>query len=208
MAGPAVFKHFRAKAIYGSVWKVLVPVAAVTIIAGVAFTRIPFFRGNGATYIRYAFGVLLIYVLVYNIFKLRTQKTDGITREQAALVPAWKKGIVGGTMGFFAGLFGIGGGAQAVPMMQVVLHMPLRNAVATSAATILSVSWIGAIARNATLGNDGTVARSLMLAGVLAPTAMIGGYIGGHLTHKLPLRIVRIVFIIVMGLAAWKMLAK
>ena len=107
LAGSSTLKHFRAKAIYGSVWKILVPVAAVAIIAGVAFTRIPFFRGSGAVYIRYAFGVLLIYVIVYNVFKLKKQKTDGISREQAALVPAWKKGIIGGIMGFFAGLLGL-----------------------------------------------------------------------------------------------------
>ncbi|MCK5114888.1 MAG: sulfite exporter TauE/SafE family protein [Phycisphaerae bacterium] len=205
MAGPAALKHYRVKAIYGSVWKIIAPVAAVATIAGIAFTRIPFFTGDGAVYIRHAFGAILIYVVLYNIYKLKKHKTDGVSRPEAALLPVWKKGVVGGVMGFFAGLFGIGGGAQAVPMMQIFLHMPLRNAVATSAVTIFSISWIGAIVRNVTLGNDGSIIRSLILAGVLAPTAMIGGYIGGHLTHTLPLRIVRIVFVIVIGIAAWKM---
>ena len=37
--------------------------------------------------------------------------------------------------------------------------------------------------------------------------AMIGSYLGGHLTHTLPLRIVPIAFVALMLLAAGKMLA-
>ena len=35
---------------------------------------------------------------------------------------------------------------------------------------------------------------------------MIGSYLGGHLTHKLPLKIVRMAFISLMVVAAFKML--
>ncbi len=207
LAGPSALKHFRAKAIYKCVWKVLVPTAAVGVLAGVACARIPILRGEGAVYLRYLLGLFLVYVAGYNVYKmLRPPSLDGISVEEAAKVPFRKKGMIGIVMGFISGLLGLGGGAQAVPMMQIILKMPLRNSIATSAATIFCVSWIGAIAKNVSLGSDGSPVRSLVLAACLTPTAMIGGYVGGHLTHTLPIKYVRIVFIIVMGLAAWKML--
>ncbi len=52
---------------------------------------------------------------------------------------------------------------------------------------------------------DGTVTRSLTLAACLAPTAMIGSYIGAHLTHNLPLKVVRGAFVALMVLSALKM---
>jgi uncharacterized membrane protein YfcA len=90
--------------------------------------------------------------------------------------------------------------------MQTVMRMPLRNAIATSSITIFSISWLGAITKNASLGSDGTVTRSLILAACLAPTAMIGGYFGSHLTHNLPLKAVRIAFIALMAAAGIKMM--
>ena len=47
--------------------------------------------------------------------------------------------------------------------------------------------------------------RSLTLTALLAPAAMLGSYFGGHLTHMLPLKIVRSVFIGLMLLAAIRM---
>jgi len=118
---------------------------------------------------------------------------------------AWGKLAIGFPMGVAAGLLGIGGGSLAVPAQQIALKVPLRNAIATSAATIAAVSWIGAISKNLQLGANGSAARSLLLAGCLAPTAMIGAYLGGNLTHALPLRIVRAAFIALMLAAAAKM---
>ena len=125
-------------------------------------------------------------------------------REKVEGGPTWRKLVVGAPMGLLAGLLGIGGGSLAVPAQQIILRMPLRNAIATSAATIATISWLGAILKNAQLGDNGTVARSLVLAGWLAPTAMIGGYIGGHLTHRVPRRLIRGIFAAVMILSALK----
>ncbi|HRS97992.1 MAG TPA: TSUP family transporter [Smithella sp.] len=124
-----------------------------------------------------------------------------------ARLRAWPKLAVGAATGFAAGLLGIGGGAVAVPAMQVVLRLPLRQAIGTSAATILTTAWLGAIVKNAALGADGSVARSLLLAACLAPAAMLGSFLGGHLTHALPLRVVRGAFVVLMLAAAWKMFA-
>jgi uncharacterized protein len=208
LAGPSALRHLRAGAVYGSVWRWLAPSAGVGIIAGVLLSQSALFAGGRAVYLRYLFGAFLLYAVGYNLYRLlRPPRVEGITREQADTAPRWKKASIGGVMGVFAGLLGIGGGAQAVPLMQVVLRMPLRKAIATSSATIFTIAWIGAAVKNLSLGPAGSVERSFVLAALLTPTAMVGGYLGGALTHVLPLRVVRAVVVGLMLLAAWKMFA-
>jgi len=79
------------------------------------------------------------------------------------------------------------------------LRIPLRRAIANSATTIACTAIIGAIYKNATLSMHGVSAGSaLHLALLLAPTAVLGGYLGGRLTHVLPGKILRIAFIVLM----------
>lgn len=208
LAGPSALRHLRAGAVYGSVWRWLAPAAGLGIVAGVVLSQSALFAGDQAVYLRYLFGVFLLYAVGYNGYRfVRPPRVEGISRAEADAASRWKKASIGGVMGVFAGLLGIGGGAQAVPLMQVVLRLPLRNAIATSSATIFTVAWIGAIVKNVSLGPAGSVERSLLLAGLLTPSAMVGGYLGGALTHRLPLRLIRAVVVAVMLLGAWKMLA-
>jgi len=207
LIGPSVLRHRQARAIYGGVWRWLAPAALIGTVGGVAISRLGVFSGTNERTLRIVFGVFLLYVAGYNVWKmLRRGDGEGLDRAGADRLACWKKVGVGLPMGLSAGLLGIGGGAVAVPALQVLLRLPLRNAIATSAATILSIAWLGAIVKNASLGADGTVVRSLVLAGCLAPTAMVGSYLGGKLTHTLPLRVVRGAFIGLMLVAAYKML--
>jgi uncharacterized membrane protein YfcA len=206
LIGPSVAKHLRARAVYVGVWRWLAPAALIGTAAGVAASRLPVFTGANERILRAAFGGFLLYVAGYNARKLLVKGGQGCSAEEAAALPRWQKVAVGFPMGCSAGLLGIGGGSLAVPGQQIFLRMPLRNAIATSAATILSIAWFGAIVKNASLGDEGSVTRSLVLAATLAPTAMAGSYLGGHLTHTLPLRAVRCAFIGLMVLAAAKML--
>ncbi|HET6430327.1 MAG TPA: sulfite exporter TauE/SafE family protein [Phycisphaerae bacterium] len=206
---PSVIPHVRNKAVWMGVWKFMAPAALAGILLGVALGE-QFKDGNRATYLRWAVGVFFIYVVLNNVRRLlAARKLAGLDRQAVEAMPAWRKVVVGFPMGIIAGLLGIGGGALAVPGQQVVLKVPLRNAIATSAATIATISWVGAIAKNLSLAAPyGSIPRSVLLAGCLAPTAMIGSYIGGHLTHKLPLKVVRIVFIALMCFATYKMFTK
>ena len=54
-------------------------------------------------------------------------------------------------MGFVGGLLGVGGGLLAVPLQNRVFHVPLRNSIANSAATIIALSAIGAFTKNVAL---------------------------------------------------------
>ena len=199
---PSVVAHLHNRAVWKGVWAYLAPAGAAGIILGAWAS----YQVEGL-YLRWGVGAFLLYVAGHNLDRMAAAgRVEGLPRERVKGMPAWRKILVGFPMGIIAGLLGIGGGSLAVPGQQIVLRMPLRNAIATSAATIASISWLGAIVKNARLHPpDGTVARSLLLAACLAPTAMIGSYLGGHLTHKLPLRIIRAVFVAVLALSAAKM---
>ncbi len=201
---PSVLAHARKRAVWTRVWAYMAVAALAGVIVGVQASWL--FEGAAAKYLRWGVGLFFLYVVGHNVYRLtRGRRVEGLSRQQVERAPFWRKLVVGFPMGVVAGLLGIGGGSLAVPGQQIALKMPLRNAIATSAATIASVSWLGAIAKNAQLGDNGTVTRSLILAACLAPTAMIGSYFGGHLTHTLPVRIVRIVFTALMVFAAAKM---
>jgi hypothetical protein len=206
---PAVVRHRRAKAIRMDIWRRLAPAAAAGTIAGVALSRSGLFSGANERALRVLFGAFLLYVVARNVYKLTRRKAETADPAQGDPPPGAASARamgVGGAMGVSAGLLGIGGGALCVPALQVVLSVPLRNAIATSATTIASTAWLGAIAKNLSLGPDGSALRSLALAACLAPTAMIGSWFGGQLTHRLPTRVVRVAFVGLMLLAAYKML--
>lgn len=206
LIGPAVVRHRRAQAIVFDVWRWLAPAALVGIVLGVFVSRFDAFTGANQKFMKIAFGAFLFHVAAYNIYKLLTKTSKTPQLVHSTDQPWWKKVLVGLPMGFSAGLLGIGGGALAVPSLQLFLRLPLRNAIATSAATILTIAWLGAIVKNVSLGADGTIVESLRLAACLAPTAMLGSYLGGHLTHTLPLKLVRCAFVALMIVAGAKML--
>jgi uncharacterized membrane protein YfcA len=156
----------------------------------------------------YLMGAFFASVGVYNLYRmLRPPRKEGVSREVAEGFPAWRKTAVGLPMGLLAGLLGVGGGVLAVPGQQLALRMPLRSAIGTSAATILCISWLGAILKNARLGENGDWHTSLLLAAMLTPTAIIGSFIGGHLTHRLPLKLVRGAFVAFLVASAYKIFA-
>jgi hypothetical protein len=164
----------------------------------------PELSGKNTKYMRQLVGAFFAYMALDNLVRMlwANRAVDGVDRLTAEGYPWWRKGIVGFAMGLLAGLLGIGGGSVAVPAQQALLKMPLRSSIATSAAAILCVGWVGAVLKNAGLGENGRWQDSLLLAAALTPTAMIGSYFGGHLTHKLPLNWVRAVFILLMALSA------
>jgi len=208
LIGPAVVRHAKARAVLWDVWRWMAPAALAGIVIGVFVSLLGLFTGENQEYMKKLFGLFLVYVAYSNVRKLFKRSAGGEALAASSGQPWWKKVAVGLPMGFSAGLLGIGGGALAVPGLQIVLRLPLRNAIATSAGCILTIAWLGAVVKNLGVqaSGDGTIIASLKLAACLAPTAMIGSYLGGHLTHTLPLKVVRGIFVALMLAAAAKML--
>lgn len=191
---PAMIQHNRAGAVrWKIVGRMLVP-ATVCILLGVELsTRIDQLA------MKRLFGVLLIYVALENLWRLMRKQREP---EAGAAHDGWVRvGAVGAVMGLWAGVLGVGGGIVAVPLLQKVCRLPLRQCIATTAACMCFSAAFGAVRKNLALpAMDLDPMQSLTIAAFLAPTAIIGGLLGGKLTHVLPLTYVRVAFI---ALLAW-----
>ena len=205
IAAPAVLAHRQAGAVMKPVVYRLIPAALIGIILGVALTNSRWFACENGRYLALTLAGFLIYVAGYNVWRLvsKTSLTERFDSGNIHL-PGWKIIAVGLPMGFVAGLLGIGGGSLCVPAQQLLLRLPLRRAIANSAATIMCVAVIGAVYKNLTLTEHGiSVIYSLRLATMLIPTAILGSFLGGRLTHILPLRVLRVVFIVFLLVVAY-----
>ena len=216
----AMFVHRKAQVMVPWVLKRLIPAAIVGIIIGVAWSNSSMFAGSRSYLLARIFGVFLVYVAIYNGYRFYLELRHGhteIPKREAVPHRGLYSILIGATTGLAAGLMGIGAGTVAVPLQQLILKMPLRRAISNSAATIVSIAWIGAIYKNATLGHHDIVFTaleassvyllSLKIAVLVLPGAILGGFWGGHLMHKLPVHWVRAVFIIVVVVASIRLLS-
>lgn len=228
---PAAMRHRKAGAMTPQALRWMLPAALVCVLLGVALSNLSIFSGRqGGIWLGRALAVFLLYVIYVNVMKLARPKpiaaapastsapeAAGASAADADGTLAYAtpgRGLtIGVTMGTFAGLLGIGGGGIAVPMQQTLMKLPLRNCIANSSAVICVSAALGAFFKNYTLGQHSPPGmtmdwhQSLALGLMLAPTAWIGGRLGASLTHKLPLRYIRVFFIAIMCIAAWKLAA-
>ena len=112
-------------------------------------------------------------------------------------------GIVGSLVaGVVSALLGIGGGLVKVPVMHVVMGVPLRVATATSNLMIGITASASAIIYLLRGGIDPYVA---------APTAIgvfVGASIGSRAAHRIDLRVLRGLFVVILLYTAWQMLQR
>lgn len=202
----ALRRHVLAKAVRTDWLRWLIPVTALAAIAGVLLGNML----DGAVLAR-LFGAFLLYVAASEALR----HVRRVVVDPADVSPAspGAASLVGAATGGIAGLLGVGGGIVAVPLLRTIGRMPLRQAIATSTATIVVASTIGAIAKNASIGSltdpagaPLTLAASLGLAATLAPAGLLGGYLGSRLTYALPIASVRVVFAALIALAGLRMI--
>jgi len=206
VAAPSVLAHRRAGAIMRQVVVVLVPVAIAANLLGVAVSNSSLFARENGAYLAMLLAAFLVYVVSYNVRRLAGGLDLAAGFDAARPVSKVRTGMVGLVMGFTGGLLGIGGGAICVPLQQVLLKIPLRRAIANSATTIVFAAAVGAVMKNATLGEHGVaIGDSLKLAAALIPTAVVGSYIGGRLTHRIPRNALRVVFVVFMLVVATRL---
>ena len=210
VAVPATVRHVRASAVpLGAVARML-PFGVAMILAGVAASDV-----MDGRVLQRCFGGFLAYVVFVNI---RRMLRRGAAAEETNPSVTWPRcGIVGSIVGFMAGLLGIGGGVVAVPLLQRVCRLPIRQCIAGSSAVMCVTAVVGAIRKNGSLsthidlqGVEGAFhepTAGLMIAILLAPTALAGGFLGAGLTHRLPLKWIRVAFVSLLVIASIRMLA-
>ena len=204
---PAARRHHQAGAVHWKIVRYMIPAAVMFAFAGVFVSNLPLFSGhNGSLWLGRVLAAFLIYVVCLNLWKIGQKSKDFTLEESRDSLPV--SGVLGAMMGFVAGLLGIGGGALAVPMQQVMLKLPLRVCIANSSTVIVVSAALGSIYKIASLpGHGHTWMTGLLVGLMLVPGAFLGGRLGAVLTHRLPLSAVRISFVALMLVAAWKMAA-
>jgi len=201
-----IFK--KAELIITNVVKFLIPAAAAGVIIGVALSNTSFFAGGNSVLLARIFGLFIIYVIIYNLLKLL--RSIQPAAQALSLKENYSAGLsvlCGLLSGIPAGLLGIGGGVVCIPMQQLLLKMPLKNAISNSAATIIAISAVGAFYKNATLPQHNiSPNESLKIAVFVIPGAIVGALLGGKLMYRLHREVVRIVFILINIIACYKLL--
>ncbi|MGB0768424.1 MAG: sulfite exporter TauE/SafE family protein [Phycisphaeraceae bacterium] len=217
VALPAARRHRKAQALTPDVLRWMLPAAILAIVLGVFASNLPLFKNQaGGLWLGRILAVFLLYVVFVNIRKLLHLRAGRPRNhmDNTTITPT-RSASVGVVMGSAAGLLGIGGGALAVPLQQTFTRLPLKNAIANSSFVMVFSAGIGATLKLATLhqhypdrlGDGPAWQTALLLAGVLAPTAIIGAGLGARLTHALPVQYVRGAFVLLMLAAAYKMAA-
>jgi uncharacterized membrane protein YfcA len=212
----AALAHKKAQSIVPQTLKAMIPAAIIGIVLGVAISNSALFAGGKSYLLAHAFGAFLVYVAIHNSLKFskRFNTADQTDDHKHSILGETLIGLI---TGLGAGLLGMGAGTVSTPLQQILLKMPLRRAMSNSAVLIMSMAWLGAIYKNLSLEqhetsfamfNSGSaLLDSLKIAGCIVPVAIVGALIGGHLMHKLPKNLVRSIFIIVVILAALRLLA-
>lgn len=198
---PAVIRHQGAAATFRPVTRCTIPAAIVGAVAGVWVSEWPVFRGPGQGYLQIIFAAFLLYVVAYNLIRLSSgARLPRMTEAQSGrLSKAAIIGLVGIPTGLFGGLLGVGGGLIAVPAQQIALKIPLKNAIANSAATILWSSIVGAVIKNSQLAHHGfTIVDSARLALLLAAPAIAASYFAAKRVHVWPVAVIRTAFVVLL----------
>ena len=208
---PAVYQHRRAGAIDRATVLRLIPMSVAAVVVGVGLSELPLFAASGERYLRGLFGLFLLAVGGYDLYRLVRRRPDPVP-EKALLESDvrvvskpfgwWETAKIAIPVGLFAGMLGVGGGLLAVPLQRRVLGLPIRTAIANSAAVIIATSSIGGLVKNMAYAAE--TARPfdpLTLAAVLIPGAILGSFVGSRWTHVLPLRTVKAAFFVLLCVA-------
>lgn len=185
VAVPAALRHHRAGAMRRDLVMGLLPPTAIAMTAGVLTSNLA--TGH---LLRYLLAAFLFIDGLLHLRRLVRRRPD--RREQNERVTAARRAACAVPTGYTAGLLGLGGGILMVPLLQLICRVGLRESIATSAGLICFTAPVGAALKLATLHAQGESAGdALLLAGAMAPSAILGAWLGATLTHRLPLKAVR-----------------
>lgn len=164
-----------------------------------AISSIPFaFLGGTIEIDAFIYKKILAVLLVFAILKMLN--IFGKESDTHKKVKLWQGLIVGGIIGFFSGLIGIGGGIILTPVILLLHWGKMKEAAAVSALFIWVNSASGLIGQWST-GIDLSMTSLLLVA-----IALIGGFLGAYLgSKKLNNNGLRYILIVVLALASVKL---
>jgi uncharacterized protein len=149
---------------------------------------------------------LIVFILgyaIYNVVATIRHKTEQPL--DAPRPSLWVLVPIGAVTGVASGFLGIGGGIVLVPLLQAA-KVPLRQAIAASAAVMWISAAIGATFKLSLLHNYGlSPLDALAFAGPMALGAVFGARAGATMTHRLKLPWLRTSIAVILAAAAIRM---
>ena len=149
------------------------------------------------------FAALLVYVAISML-----RRPGGATEAEPGAGYVYRTqrsglGYVGSVgAGVISALLGVGGGLVKVPVMHLVMGVPLRMATATSNLMIGITASASAIIYLFRGGIDPYV------AGPVAVGVFLGASVGSRTAHRVDLRVLRTLFVLVLTYTAFEMIRK
>lgn len=119
---------------------------------------------------------VLAVLLIFAILKMLN--VFGKENDQTKEVKLWQGLVIGGVIGFFSGLIGIGGGIILTPVILLLHWGKMKEAAAVSALFIWVNSAAGLVGQ---LSSGVTIEKESFL---LVAIALIGGVLGGYYGSK------------------------
>ena len=139
-------------------------------------------------------GVLLIFAILKMLNVIG--KESGIVKN----VKVWQGLVVGGAIGFFSGLIGIGGGIILTPIILLLHWGKMKEAAAVSALFI----WVNSVSALIGQYSSGVIITSDSF--ILAAIAFTGGFIGSYYgSRKFNNKVLRYLLAIVLVIASVKL---
>lgn len=199
-----------------------VVLAASLVVVAAAFAQVGALTGDvlDGPILTLSFGVLLVGVAAWFYFgpdaeskgpspcnmkgplsflcRQRTKEVHGET--YTYYIDMRKAAVIGALVGFASGLLGVGGGFLMVPMVAMWMRIPMPVVVGSDLLGVLLTGMSGVLAHYR-LGNiDFTILIPMIFGGVLA------AQVGARLAFRLPQKHLKLIFNVVLLLAATNML--
>jgi hypothetical protein len=155
--------------------------------------------------LRTCFAAFLLWA-VYDGFRAKPSEEADVHRWEPVSPRKGRTGVIGLLMGLASGLIGIGGGLISTPLQRRWLDVPVKAAMANSTYAIVGTTLAGVVsaAFYRHRGGEALLPWTLLAWGALP--VMAGGYLGGHLHHRLHSKWLLFLFSGLLGFMAFKML--
>ncbi|MGY3804448.1 sulfite exporter TauE/SafE family protein [Pigmentibacter ruber] len=193
----SIYAHQKRKAIHWPAFKKLLPGMVIGTLIGVFIANS---LSSSILKITFAFFLLIVAVQIEFLGNPKGEKK----------FPGYLlSNLFGYLIGNFSALVGIGGGSLIVPLL-LWFRIPIRNAIATSAACGLPIALSGAIGfvilgfKSSTYQATGYIYWPAVFA--IVPASLIFVPLGVKLAHRLPIEILKKIFAIFLVIISIKML--
>lgn len=198
--GSATYRNAKKEGlILRKIVELMIPGALIGVVMG-------FILGN-LLYSQWLQRLLGLFAMVSGLEMLRRlyfYNTLGVPKipdmENSETAKKVKIASAGFPMGIVMGLFGISGGVVGVPFQRFLLKIPLKNAIANSSLTSLVASVVAMVCAlwyEMSYGEYG-ISTPIIIALWIIPGNIIGAQLGAYLTGILPVRVVKLFYVVIM----------